>query len=86
MTHYPIQDFTIQWGSETKTGKYLFTSPDYSLNQGYPWGVTWSICDADERIITSGMAYITEEQAASWGTDDMYIIGLVADSAGVTLL
>lgn len=85
MTHYPIQDYNITYGSEVKVGKYLFTSPDYSLNQGYPWGCTWSICDEDQRILISGMTYISEEQAASWGTDNMYIINIIADDAGVTL-
>lgn len=85
MTHYPIEDYNITIGSETKVGKYLFTAPQYQIGQGYPWGVTWNICDADQRIIHSGMTYITEAQANEWGTDDMYIIGLVADGAGVTL-
>lgn len=48
--------------------------------------VPYNICDADDKPIVNGFTTISEAELDQWGTDDMYIVNLVAADAGVTVV
>jgi len=85
-THYSIEDYNITVGSTTEVGKYLFTAPSYVVGMAGDLLAPYAICDNELHVLTSGQATITEAQLDNWGTDNMYLINLIAVQAGVTLI
>jgi hypothetical protein len=86
MNHYAIADFPITWGASTKVGKFLFTAPYYQVGMPTPYSTQYAILDEEQRVIVSDFCELTEAELADWGTDDMYIINIIAQKAGVTLV
>lgn len=83
---YQIQPITLQvTPTISNTVTQLVTSVDYAV------GMTEMQCQIflqDASCVTyyNGVVTITEAELANWGTDDDYIIRLIAQKAGVTLL
>ena len=84
MTHYPIEPVTITYGSTSYTATRLYAQINYQVGSA-PMFCPWSLTNDDDGIIWSGTAEITEEQIDNWGTDNMYIVNIIAEQAGVVI-
>jgi hypothetical protein len=85
MTQYPIQDYTITVGSTVYTATQIYMSINYIVgNPQMP--VPYRLLDSSSQILWAGNALITEAELDNWGTDNMYIVNLVCQQAGVTLI
>ena len=84
--HYSIQpvQMTIP-GEGTITLTSIFMAINYQVGMT-EMTVPYNLCDAETKSWYSAPVFITEQQLADWGTDDMYSVNLVAQQAGVTLV
>ena len=78
----PVQ-MTIP-GEGTVTLTSIFMTINYTVGME-EMPVPYNLCDAETKSYYSGLVDITRDQLDQWGTDDMYIVNLVAAEAGVTL-
>ena len=76
--------YTPFGGSET-TLVSIYMVINYSVGTT-SMNVPYNICDAEDRPLVNDFANIDEAELAQWGTDDMYIVNLVAAQAGVTVV
>ena len=85
-TEYSIQPVTI-----TVSPTLSYTATKIAMGINYNPSVTdmpvwYSLQDDSYNTYYEGSVVITESELALWGTDDMYIVNLVASKVGVTLV
>lgn len=83
---YPISPvtFTPFGGTETTlTSIYMTVTYQIGMTE---MPVPYSLLDSEDRAIVSDLTFISEAELDQWGTDNMYIVNLVADAAGVTVI
>ena len=85
MTQYPIQDFTISIGTTVYTAKIISMTINYTVGSTQMW-VPYTLFDINAQPLWNGTASINQAELDAWGTDNMYIVELVCQQAGVTLL
>ena len=76
--------YTPFGGSET-TLTSIYMVINYAVGST-SMNVPYNICDADDKPIVNGFTTISEAELDQWGTDNMYIVNLVAADAGVTIV
>jgi len=79
----PIQTTIPGEGTVTLTSIFMTIAYTVGSTEMY---VPYSLLDANGKAWFSFQAVITEAEIDNWGTDDMYIVNLVAQQAGVTLV
>jgi len=86
MAFYDIQPTTMTIpGEGTITLTQIFMQINYQVGME-EMTVPYNLCDAETKSWYSAPVVIDQAQLDQWGTDDMYIVNLVATAAGVTLV
>lgn len=79
----PVQTTIPGEGTVSLTSIYMAINYTVGSTEMY---VPYNLVDTNGKAWFSFQAVITETELDSWGTDDMYIVNLVAQKAGVTLV
>lgn len=74
----PIQGFN-------ETATQLRVS-DALVNLGTSVNVQWELLDADGKVLKVDRVFIEGEEYAAWGSDDEYLVGVVADKIGAVIV
>lgn len=82
---YPIVDFPITVGTTTYTAALIYCPINYSVGMT-EMQVPYTLLSAEGLAYWGGLATINEAELDNWGTDNMYIVNLVCQQAGVTLV
>lgn len=82
---YEIQPINITFGANTIVLKKIAMVVTYQLDMEQMM-VPYNLLDENNVTYWSGTAMISSEELANWGTNNMYIVNLVAQKAGVTLI
>lgn len=72
-------------GEGTITLTSIFMTINYTVGME-EMTVPYNLCDDDTKSWYSAPAVISRAELDQWGTDDMYIVNLVAAQAGVTVV
>ena len=85
MNKYSIQPVNIVVNGTT------YVATDITMDVLYPLNATemtvpYMLLGADGRLYWADNVLITETELDAWGTDNMYIVNLVATKVGVTLV
>lgn len=81
---YEIQPVNMTFGATTNvlTQIEMFITYQSGMSQ---MPVPYNLATAEGVIYWSGQAMIDQMELDNWGTDDMFIVNLVCNQAGVTL-
>lgn len=82
---YEIVDYPIVVGTTTYTAKLIYCPINYSVGMDTMM-VSYTLAGEDGSAYWSGIATITEAELDAWGTDNLYIVNLVCQQAGVQLV
>lgn len=85
MEVYNIQPVQISGLGTTYTATKIMMAVNYTIGMT-EMTVPFSLLDASDASVWNGNVDITETELNDWGTNDMYIVNLVAQKAGVTLV
>jgi len=83
---YSIQPVTMTIpGEGTITLTSIYMTINYTVGME-EMTVPYNLCDDETKSWFSAPVVISQAELDQWGTDDMYIVNLVATAAGVTLV
>lgn len=83
--YYNIQPISVSVPGFTGNVTQMYCLVNYQIGMT-EMTVPYALADDEQRAQWSGNVVITEAELDQWGTDNMYIINLVAQKAGVTLV
>jgi hypothetical protein len=84
--HYSIEPIDMNVpGQSPVTLTSIFMTINYTVGMT-EMTVPYNLCDDETKSWYSAPAVISEAELAQWGTDNMYIVNLVAAQAGVVLV
>jgi hypothetical protein len=79
-----INQFFIQPKTIERTATFILVESRISLNQTAVFN--YSLCDQVGGALKYGELTLTPEQYNEWGNDDNYILDLISEREGITLV